>query len=121
MERPDAGHTPNLGNGGEGLGRSEMEDYAAGIATSHDTAEAIERIEDFKTGQLDILVTIAMAYEGLDVPEVSHIACLTHIRREYPLGRPVRGTGIPRVPTEPQFMDGSEFDDSFLNVFSKFG
>jgi len=44
-----------------------------------------------------------------------------HIRREYPLGRPVRGTGITRVPTEPQFVDGSEFDDSFLNVFSKFG
>ena len=245
--------------------------YAAGLATSHETDEAIARIEDFKTGRINILVTIAMAYEGLDVPEVSHIACLTHIRskpwieqmfaravrinraagpwekqiayvfapddvlmreivaeiereqlnhaggsaakktilkkadgkkratitpigsaatkqreamlntqpvtpkqreelllrdieghirrfafanrleprqinteiyrkfgkprrsmrykelqklllhivREYPLGQPVRGTGIERVPTQAQFVDSSEFDDSFVGIFEK--
>lgn len=27
-----------------------------------------------------ILVTVALAYEGLDIPEITHIACLTHIR-----------------------------------------
>lgn len=27
-----------------------------------------------------ILVSVAMAYEGLDCPEISHVACLTHIR-----------------------------------------
>jgi superfamily II DNA or RNA helicase len=27
-----------------------------------------------------ILVTVSMAYEGMDCPEISHIACLTHIR-----------------------------------------
>jgi excinuclease UvrABC helicase subunit UvrB len=31
-------------------------------------------------GNINILVTIAMAYEGLDIPEISHTACLTHIR-----------------------------------------
>lgn len=54
--------------------------YLVGLATSHDSDEAIEQIENFKQGGVDILVTIAMAYEGLDVPEASHIACLTHIR-----------------------------------------
>ena len=29
---------------------------------------------------LDALVTVQMAYEGLDVPSITHIACLTHIR-----------------------------------------
>ena len=54
--------------------------YSVGLATSHDSDEAVEQIEAFKLGSVDLLVTIAMAYEGLDVPEVSHIACLTHIR-----------------------------------------
>jgi superfamily II DNA or RNA helicase len=54
--------------------------YAAGLATSHETAEAIEQIDNFRLGRINILVTIAMAYEGLDIPEISHTACLTHIR-----------------------------------------
>ncbi|NEP81148.1 MAG: hypothetical protein F6K39_25110 [Okeania sp. SIO3B3] len=29
---------------------------------------------------VDVLVTVAMAYEGLDVPAITHIACLTNIR-----------------------------------------
>lgn len=55
----------------------------AAIATSADTKEAKKAIERFKThgrDAVDILVTVAMAYEGLDVPAVTHIACLTHIR-----------------------------------------
>jgi hypothetical protein len=27
-----------------------------------------------------VLCTVAMAYEGLDAPEITHVACLTHIR-----------------------------------------
>jgi superfamily II DNA or RNA helicase len=54
--------------------------YAAGLATSHETAEAMEQIDHFRLGNINILVTIAMAYEGLDIPEISHTACLTHIR-----------------------------------------
>jgi superfamily II DNA or RNA helicase len=52
----------------------------AEIATSHQSKEAVMAIKHFKAGQIDILVTIAMAYEGLDVPPVTHICCLTHIR-----------------------------------------
>lgn len=53
------------------------------IATSADSKDAKKAIERFKThgkDAVDILVTVAMAYEGLDVPAVTHIACLTHIR-----------------------------------------
>lgn len=51
-----------------------------------DTALAIEEndkaladIERFKKSA-NVLVTCSMAYEGLDVPEITHIICLTHIR-----------------------------------------
>ena len=54
------------------------------IATSDDSAQAARNINKFKLvdepGALGCLVTVAMAYEGLDVPAVTHIACLTHIR-----------------------------------------
>jgi len=52
----------------------------AELATSHESAEAVDAINRFKYGDTDILVTIAMAYEGLDVPCATHIGCLTHIR-----------------------------------------
>lgn len=68
------------------LGRlKDMGVTDAGIATSDDSDAALREIERFKLqcgkpGCLDVLVTVAMAYEGLDVPQVTHIACLTHIR-----------------------------------------
>jgi hypothetical protein len=50
------------------------------IATSDDTPAARRTIDDFKRGICRILVTVAMAYEGLNVPEISVICCLSHIR-----------------------------------------
>ena len=50
------------------------------IATSEDTPLARKNLDDFKAGKYRILVTVAMAYEGLNVPEVSVICCLSHIR-----------------------------------------
>lgn len=52
----------------------------AKIATSDDTQDAVKQIKALKTGRLDILITCQMAYEGLDVPSISHIVCLTNIR-----------------------------------------
>jgi superfamily II DNA or RNA helicase len=52
----------------------------AEIATSDDTPEAVKQIKALKGGKLKILVTVAMAYEGLDVPSISHIICLTNVR-----------------------------------------
>jgi len=57
-----------------------MYHYPARIATSDDTAKARRNIESFKKGDLHILVTVAMAYEGLSVKPVSVIAALTGIR-----------------------------------------
>jgi superfamily II DNA or RNA helicase len=54
--------------------------YASDIATSDDSESALGNIERFKKCQVDILVTVAMAYEGLDVPRITHIAALTYIR-----------------------------------------
>ncbi|NEN89008.1 MAG: DEAD/DEAH box helicase family protein [Okeania sp. SIO3H1] len=57
------------------------------IATSDDSKKAQADIKkfkkDYKYGDekaVDVLVTVAMAYEGLDVPAITHIACLTNIR-----------------------------------------
>lgn len=50
------------------------------IATSHESKQAHQAIKKFKSGTIDILVTIAMAYEGMDVPAITHIICLTNIR-----------------------------------------
>lgn len=57
-------------------------------ATSDESKEAQQAIRSFKKlcGQsntrdaVDVLVTVQMAYEGLDVPAITHIACLTRIR-----------------------------------------
>jgi superfamily II DNA or RNA helicase len=55
----------------------------ARIATSDDSAAAYLAIKAFKrqgSGAVDCLITVAMAYEGLDVPAITHLVCLTHIR-----------------------------------------
>jgi hypothetical protein len=66
----------------------------ADVATSEDLEDALRKIGDFKKGHLDALVTVGMCYEGMNVPEISHIACLTHIRSlpwiEQMIGRAVR-------------------------------
>jgi len=49
------------------------------LATSHTPKECIQNINLFKT-RSPALVTIAVAYEGLDVPAVSHVCVLTRIR-----------------------------------------
>lgn len=50
-----------------------------GLAIS-DSESPHDDIVEFQDGRTRCLVTCQMAYEGLDVPEISHIACLTHIR-----------------------------------------
>jgi len=55
----------------------------AKIATSDDTTSAYRTIKAFKrqgANAVACLITVAMAYEGLDVPAITHLICLTHIR-----------------------------------------
>lgn len=54
----------------------------AEIATSDDTPHAVKSIKALKAGKLKILVSVSMAYEGLDVPSISHIVCLTNVRSQ---------------------------------------
>jgi superfamily II DNA or RNA helicase len=54
----------------------------AEIATSDDTPHAVKQIKALKAGKLKIMVSVGMCYEGLDVPSISHIVCLTNIRSQ---------------------------------------
>ncbi|MDD5305133.1 MAG: hypothetical protein PHS14_18700 [Elusimicrobia bacterium] len=74
---------PNIAVAGDYLEHLRRRGIPALIATSDDSPAAAEAIARFKGRALpttDALVTVAMAYEGMSVPEVSHIACLTQIR-----------------------------------------
>jgi len=72
--------TANIDHARHFTGVLKEKGFSAKIATSHDSPTAMKNIKDFKFTHLDILVTIAMAYEGLDCPQISHIISLTHIR-----------------------------------------
>ena len=62
------------------IGILQGKSYAPELAISDlGSNEALTAINKFKKDK-DILVTVGMAYEGLDVPAISHIVCLTHIR-----------------------------------------
>lgn len=83
---------------------------SAGLAIS-DADDAHADIERFREGGFRCLVTCQMAYEGLDVPSITHIACLTHIRSTpwilQMLARAWRATGgKPKcwafVPNDPR-------------------
>src|SRR5689334_25399614 len=51
------------------------------LLAASDERSAHESLASFRlTAEPSILVTVAMAYEGLDAPEVAVIAALTHIR-----------------------------------------
>lgn len=52
----------------------------ADIAISDESQLARDNIQLFKRGKIGGLSTVQMAYEGMDVPPITHIACLTHIR-----------------------------------------
>lgn len=86
------------------------------IATSKDDKEAKRNIDRFRKN-LDVLVTVAMAYEGLSVIEITHIACLTNIRSkpwlEQCFARANRisknkGQGFIFAPDDPDFRNVME-------------
>lgn len=73
--------TANITHAREAVKALQSRGLSCDIATSHESAEAHRAIKRFK-GSLNLLVSISMAYEGLDVPAISHIICLTHIRSQ---------------------------------------
>lgn len=54
--------------------------FLSEIATSEDSLSARRVIAEYKRGVFSVLVSVGMAYVGLSVPEITHIACLTGIR-----------------------------------------
>lgn len=60
-------------------GQLRRQGISCGLAIS-DADDAHSDIEQFREGGFQCLVTCQMAYEGLDVPTITHVACLTHIR-----------------------------------------
>ena len=66
----------------------------AEICTSHESNEALQAIKNFQDGKTDVLVGIAMFYEGFDCKQITHIIALTNIRStpwlEQMLARAVR-------------------------------
>ncbi len=61
----------------------KLKGIECGIATMDEGPEAMEAIARFKAldaKRFDALVTVQMAYEGLDCKPITHIACLTNIR-----------------------------------------
>lgn len=45
-----------------------------------DEPDSHKRVKRFRHGSCRVLVSVAMAYEGLDVPEITHVVFLTRIR-----------------------------------------
>lgn len=65
------------------LNQLRQRGIVADIAVSDDgdqAKDAIDRLKGRKKPEVDALVTVAMAYEGMDCPSITHIACLTRIR-----------------------------------------
>lgn len=87
---------------------------SAKIATyREDDADLV--IDEFKKSEtLNVLVTVAKAYEGLDAPSITHLASLTHIRSrswiEQMLGRGWRFDALAG-PYESQVLYASVPDD----------
>jgi superfamily II DNA or RNA helicase len=78
---------PSIATAIQYLGWLEKLGIKALKATSDESREAQAAIKKFKkhypygdAKAVDALVTVAMAYEGLDVPAITHVACLTNIR-----------------------------------------
>lgn len=85
----------------------------SGLAIS-DEPEAHSQVQSFRESVLPALVSVQMAYEGLDVPAISHLICLTHIRSrpwiEQALARAWRATPNKIechafVPQDPMMVD----------------
>lgn len=74
--------TADIGHARETVDILQSHHLECEIATSHESVAAQKAIKRFRDDRLQCLVTIAMAYEGLDVKEISHLICLTRIRSQ---------------------------------------
>lgn len=66
-----------ISGGSEGNGEEAVRIWEASGEEFEDGRKVLEK---FKKGHYDVLVTVAMAYEGYDVPRISHLVLLTDKR-----------------------------------------
>ncbi len=72
---------PDIAHAEQYLEHLKKKEKKALLATSKEDHEAKENIKLFKNGHIhNVLITVGMAYEGMNVPEITHIACLTNYR-----------------------------------------
>ncbi|MDP6595820.1 MAG: hypothetical protein QGI86_08070 [Candidatus Poribacteria bacterium] len=71
---------PNIGVAKRYQSHLAGRQYDCGIATSEEASEALKEIKRFRNGGRDCLVTVGMAYEGLNAPKTTHLIILTPIR-----------------------------------------
>lgn len=74
--------------------KKEYPGIKVALAVSEDS-DATPTLNKFRRKEYgDVLVTVGMAYEGLDVPDLTHLVCLTNIRSvpwlEQAFARPTR-------------------------------
>jgi len=72
--------TSNIAEAKRHIARLKNISARCAIATSEDSTQALKVINGLKSGKLDAVVTVAMAYEGLNCPSISHEIALTRIR-----------------------------------------
>lgn len=73
-------HTQKEARRAMGLIRAHFPRHAAALSLSDDGAVANKAIKKFRAGDVSILVTVRKAYEGLDVPNASHLVYLGNAR-----------------------------------------
>jgi Helicase conserved C-terminal domain len=74
--------------------RNHYPNVKAAVAVSDDGSDASKAIKGYRLGKTDLLITVGMAYEGLDLPRMTHVVVLTQFRTteyiEQTLGRITR-------------------------------
>lgn len=79
----------------------------SGVSDDDDPQSTIDRFRQIEKPYLDALVTVAMAYEGMDAPQADVLVCLTHIRSpewiEQMIHRVTRHDRKSSLPWEQQF------------------
>lgn len=88
-------------------GRLRDMGYSASLAISDERESARHVVAFRKRHEMEVLVTVGMAYEGLDVPEATHLVLLTNRRArpwlEQAVARVTRVNRACSLPVDRQF------------------
>jgi len=87
--------------------------YQSAIATSDDSKAATEALKSFKNNPFSkVLVCVGMAYEGMNVPQITHLILLTNIRSV-----PYLEQCFARANRIDPSSTAGSWDDQFAHIF----